>query len=105
MTEGSESDEEDNEDKEVGKSARKKRSVPTTKNLPNLISISGSDTLSFFNFLINSKSILISNVGPYAGLPPTILSPVAFHGATLKSLQVKSLLHVDFIHFFFNFSN
>jgi len=55
-----------------------------------LVSIAGTNTLAFFNFLINSKSFLVATAGPYAGIPPTILSPAAFHGATLKNFKVKS---------------
>jgi hypothetical protein len=51
--------------------------------------ISGSDALEFFTFLVNSKAFLISAGGTFAGIPPTILSPVAFHGATLKTLKVE----------------
>lgn len=67
------------------------------KNATSLLLISGSDTLLFFNYLAKARNMLISNVGPFAGLPPTILSPVAFHGATLKCLKVHLLLGMTIV--------
>ena len=40
-----------------------------------------------FNFLLTSKTT-ITTTGAQAGIPPTILSPVGFQGATLKALKV-----------------
>lgn len=51
--------------------------------------ITGDSSLAFFNFLINSRSLVICNTGVQAGLPPTIISPVAFQGASLRSLTVR----------------
>ncbi|XP_078617520.1 protein downstream neighbor of Son-like [Branchiostoma floridae x Branchiostoma japonicum] len=53
-----------------------------------LVQVEGGDAQALFNFLINSKS-LVSQSGPLAGVPPTILAPVAFEGATLRALKVK----------------
>ena len=50
--------------------------------------ITGSHTQALFNYLLNNKT-LISKTGSHAGIPPTLLSPVAFDGATLKSLTAK----------------
>lgn len=50
--------------------------------------VKGSDTLALFNFLLNCKS-LTANTGPQAQVPPTLLAPVAFEGATLKGLKVN----------------
>ena len=50
--------------------------------------IKGADTHALFNFLLNCKS-LIANTGPLAQVPPTLLAPVAFDGAALKSLRVN----------------
>jgi hypothetical protein len=36
---------------------------------------------------MNCKSST-ATTGPLAGVPPTLLAPVAFHGASLKSLKV-----------------
>jgi hypothetical protein len=52
-----------------------------------LIYVEGVEAQALFNFLINCKSS-IATTGPLAGVPPTLLAPVAFHGATLKSLKV-----------------
>jgi hypothetical protein len=52
-----------------------------------LIYVEGVEAQALFNFLMNCKSCTAST-GPLAGVPPTLLAPVAFHGATLKSLKV-----------------
>ena len=52
-----------------------------------LIYVEGVETQALFNFLMNCKSST-ATIGPLAGVPPTLLAPVAFHGATLKSLKV-----------------
>lgn len=60
-----------------------------------LIFVKGVDAQALFNFLINCKSAITTS-GPLAGVPPTLLSPVAFHGATLKPIKVKeSIVRVD----------
>lgn len=41
-----------------------------------------------FNYILNSK-ITITTTGSHAGIPPTILSPAGFKGATLKALKVR----------------
>ena len=46
-----------------------------------------SNTQMFLNFLLNTR-LCIANSGPLSGVPPTLLSPVAFHGSTLQSLKV-----------------
>ncbi|XP_014210858.1 protein downstream neighbor of son homolog [Copidosoma floridanum] len=53
-----------------------------------LIFVKGMEVQALFNFLINCKTI-VTSCGPYSCVPPTLLSPVAFHGATLKPLKVK----------------
>lgn len=53
-----------------------------------LVLVEGIETQSLFNFLINCKS-LIPTTGQFAGIPPTLLAPVAFVGSTLKSLTVR----------------
>ena len=50
--------------------------------------ITGNHTQALFNYLLNNKS-LISKTGSHAGIPPTLLAPVAFHGATLQSYTAK----------------
>lgn len=54
-----------------------------------VVMVEGSNTFTLINFLINCKS-LVAAAGSQAGLPPTILSPVAFRGATLQTLKVSS---------------
>ncbi|XP_033230989.1 protein downstream neighbor of son homolog [Belonocnema kinseyi] len=53
-----------------------------------LIFVIGIEAQALFNFLINCKSAT-TTVGTMAGIPPTLLAPVAFNGATLKSLKVR----------------
>ena len=53
-----------------------------------LILVIGVEVQALFNFLMNCKT-LTTSTGPLANIPPTILSPVAFHGATLKPLKVR----------------
>lgn len=61
-----------------------------------VVLVKGMNTLTLLNFLINSKSLVASS-GPQAGLPPTLLSPIAFRGATMQMLKVmkrkKKILH------------
>lgn len=53
------------------------------------------ETHALYNFLINCKTT-IAITGPLAGVPPTLLAPVAFNGATLNSLKVRqNKVHVD----------
>lgn len=60
-----------------------------------LVFVKGVETQALFNFLINCKSA-IAVTGALAGVPPTLLAPTAFHGATLKALKVReSIVHVD----------
>ncbi|XP_058126630.1 protein downstream neighbor of son homolog [Anopheles ziemanni] len=54
-----------------------------------LVLIEGSECQAFFNFLLNAKST-IAKVGRLSGIPPTLLAPVSFVGATLRSLQSRS---------------
>jgi hypothetical protein len=63
----------------------KEREVDRTPE--SLIYVEGVEAQALFNFLMNCKSSTAST-GPLAGVPPTLLAPVAFHGATLKSLKV-----------------
>lgn len=60
-----------------------------------LVLVRGADAQALFNFLLNCKSI-VSPTGPFAGVPPTLLSPTAFHGGTLQSLKVReNTIHSD----------
>ncbi|XP_068219701.1 protein downstream neighbor of son homolog [Palaemon carinicauda] len=65
-------------------------STPTS-----LVYVEGMEIQGLVNFLLNSRSC-ISPVGPLAGVPPTLLSPVAFQGGTLKALKTKgNTIHQD----------
>lgn len=54
-----------------------------------LVYIEGADCHALFNFLLNSKST-VAKIGRLANIPPTLLAPVAFKGATLRNLSVRS---------------
>ena len=56
--------------------------------------VTGSDTQALFNYLLNCKS-LVAKTGNLAGIPPTLLAPVAFEGATLQSLLAKQGKHLN----------
>uniref|UniRef100_A0A2K6JNJ5 DNA replication fork stabilization factor DONSON n=1 Tax=Rhinopithecus bieti TaxID=61621 RepID=A0A2K6JNJ5_RHIBE len=55
-----------------------------------VVLVKGINTFTLLNFLINCKS-LVATSGPQAGLPPTLLSPVAFRGATMQILKARSV--------------
>lgn len=60
-----------------------------------LVFVKGVEAQALFNFLINCKSA-VAATGALAGIPPTLLAPVAFHSATLKSLKVReSVVRID----------
>lgn len=54
--------------------------------------VEGAETQALFNYLLNCRSC-IAITGLQAGLPPTILAPVAFKGATLSPLKVSNRLN------------
>ncbi|XP_014479096.1 PREDICTED: protein downstream neighbor of son homolog [Dinoponera quadriceps] len=59
-----------------------------------LVFVKGVEAQALFNFLINCKSAT-ATTGALAGVPPTLLAPTAFHGASLKPLKVReSMVHV-----------
>lgn len=53
-----------------------------------LVFVERAETLALVNFLLNSRAC-VCPTGPLAGVPPTLISPVAFHGASLRSLKVR----------------
>lgn len=60
-----------------------------------VVLVKGLNTFTLLNFLMNCKS-LVATSGAQAGLPPTLLSPVAFRGASMQMLKVsKPLLHLQ----------
>ncbi|KAM5147935.1 protein downstream neighbor of Son isoform 2-T2 [Mantella aurantiaca] len=54
-----------------------------------VVFVKGANTFTLLNFLINCKSI-VAAAGSQAGLPPTLLSPVTFRGATMQTLKEDS---------------
>ncbi|XP_048351621.1 protein downstream neighbor of Son isoform X2 [Sphaerodactylus townsendi] len=52
--------------------------------------VQGTNTFTLLNFLMNCKS-LVASAGPQAGIPPTLLSPIAFRGATMQTLKARSI--------------
>ncbi|XP_050432346.1 protein downstream neighbor of son homolog [Adelges cooleyi] len=71
----------------------RQRKIDQTKE--SLVCVTGVEAQALFNWLINCRSS-VSNTGPHAGIPPTLLAPVAFTGATLTPLKVRqSTVKVD----------
>ncbi|XP_024865886.1 protein downstream neighbor of son homolog isoform X2 [Kryptolebias marmoratus] len=55
-----------------------------------VVCIEGSHTFNLINFLINCKS-LVAATGSQTGLPPTLLAPTAFRGATMNMLKGRTM--------------
>ncbi|KAM4560161.1 protein downstream neighbor of son homolog [Odontesthes bonariensis] len=55
-----------------------------------VVCVEGSHTFTLINFLINSKSVVAAS-GSQAGLPPTLLAPTAFRGASVHMLKGRSV--------------
>ncbi|XP_068460259.1 protein downstream neighbor of son homolog [Clinocottus analis] len=55
-----------------------------------VVCVEGPHTFTLINFLINCKS-LVASTGSQAGLPPTLLAPSAFRGATMHTLKARSV--------------
>lgn len=51
-----------------------------------LVLVEGVECQSLLNYLLNAKLTLGQGAG---ALPPTLLAPVAFHGASLRSVKVR----------------
>lgn len=58
-----------------------------------VICVKGLHTFTLINFFINWKGVVASS-GSQAGLPPTLLAPSAFRGATMHTLKVFGALSV-----------
>ncbi|KAM8975687.1 protein downstream neighbor of Son [Pelodytes ibericus] len=69
---------------------KEKNEVKLDHKPESVILLKGSNTFTLLNFLINCKSI-VAAAGPQAGLPPTLLSPIAFRGATMQTLKARSI--------------
>ncbi|KAF7209018.1 protein downstream neighbor of son homolog isoform X2 [Nothobranchius furzeri] len=55
-----------------------------------VVCVEGSHTFNLINFLINCKS-LVAAAGSQTGLPPTLLAPTPFRGATANVLKGSSV--------------
>jgi hypothetical protein len=67
---------------------RKDRHAVSLDHLPDsVVRVEGPHTFTLINFLINCKS-LVAVSGSQAGLPPTLLAPNAFKGASMMTLKV-----------------
>ncbi|OXB72531.1 UNVERIFIED_CONTAM: hypothetical protein H355_003889 [Colinus virginianus] len=71
-------------------SRKEKHEVQVDHRPESLTVVKGTNTFTLLNFLINCKS-LVAVAGPQAGLPPTLLSPVAFRGGTMQTLKARSM--------------
>ncbi|XP_006153961.2 protein downstream neighbor of Son [Tupaia chinensis] len=69
---------------------KEKHEVQMDHRPESVVLVKGNNTFTLLNFLINCKS-LVATSGPQAGLPPTLLSPVAFRGATMQMLKARSV--------------
>ncbi|XP_008071610.1 protein downstream neighbor of Son [Carlito syrichta] len=69
---------------------KEKHEVQMDHRPESVVLVKGINTFTLLNFLINCKS-LVATSGPQAGLPPTLLSPVAFRGATMQMLKARSV--------------
>nr|XP_061802902.1 protein downstream neighbor of son homolog [Nerophis lumbriciformis] len=64
------------------------RTVNVDHKPESVVFVEGMHTFTLINFLINCKSA-VAVAGSQAGLPPTILAPVAFRGASMHSLKAR----------------
>ncbi|XP_010144739.1 PREDICTED: protein downstream neighbor of Son, partial [Eurypyga helias] len=69
---------------------KEKHEVQMDHRPESLALVKGTNTFTLLNFLVNCKS-LVAVAGPQAGLPPTLLSPVAFRGGTMQTLKARSV--------------
>ncbi|XP_050827942.1 protein downstream neighbor of Son isoform X2 [Serinus canaria] len=69
---------------------KEKHEVQVDHRPESLVLVRGSNTFRLLNFLISCRS-LVAVAGPQAGLPPTLLSPVAFRGGTMQTLKARTV--------------
>jgi hypothetical protein len=69
---------------------KEKHEVQMDHKPESVVLVKGINTFTLLNFLINCKS-LVATSGTQAGLPPTLLSPIAFRGATMQMLKARSV--------------
>ncbi|XP_077369763.1 protein downstream neighbor of son homolog isoform X2 [Festucalex cinctus] len=64
------------------------KAVSVDRKPESVVYVEGPHTFTLINFLINCKSV-VAAAGSQAGLPPTLLAPVAFRGAAMHSLKAR----------------
>ncbi|XP_014749189.1 PREDICTED: protein downstream neighbor of Son [Sturnus vulgaris] len=69
---------------------KEKHEVQVDHRPESLVLVRGSNTFTLLNFLISCRS-LVAVAGPQAGLPPTLLAPVAFRGGTMQTLKARTV--------------
>ncbi|XP_073524459.1 protein downstream neighbor of Son [Phyllobates terribilis] len=69
---------------------KEKNEVKLDHRPESVVLVKGANTFTLLNFLINCKSV-VAAAGPQAGLPPTLLSPVAFRGATMHTMKARTV--------------
>ncbi|KAG8450209.1 hypothetical protein GDO86_002739 [Hymenochirus boettgeri] len=69
---------------------KEKNEVKLDHKPESVVLVKGTNTFTLLNFLINCKSVVAAS-GPQAGLPPTLLSPISFRGATMQTLKARSV--------------
>ncbi|XP_056682034.1 protein downstream neighbor of Son isoform X1 [Monodelphis domestica] len=69
---------------------KEKKEVQLDHKPESVVLVKGINTFTLLNFLINCKSVVATS-GPQAGLPPTLLSPAAFRGATMQMLKARTV--------------
>ncbi|XP_004645390.1 protein downstream neighbor of Son [Octodon degus] len=72
------------------KMRKEKHEVQMDHRPESVVLVKGTNTFTLLNFLINCRS-LVATSGAQAGLPPTLLSPIAFRGATMQMLKARSI--------------
>lgn len=71
----------------VADKLRKNSAFDTECGPSSCVVVMAEDSQALFTHLLNTD--LSISVGSQAGIPPTLLAPVAFHGAALRSLKVR----------------
>ncbi|XP_053163538.1 protein downstream neighbor of Son [Hemicordylus capensis] len=69
---------------------KEKNEVQMDHKPESVVLVKGTNTFTLLNFLINCKS-LVASAGSQAGIPPTLLSPIAFRGATMQTLKARNI--------------
>ncbi|XP_028968088.1 protein downstream neighbor of son homolog [Galendromus occidentalis] len=64
-----------------------RKAFDTDSGQASCVVVLGNGAQALFNHLLNTD--LSIGVGSQAGIPPTLLSPVAFHGASLRSQKIR----------------